>query len=319
MNHSLVQTEGTMMTTTSTRRRVAIPAAAAALALGLAACSDDSGGDDGAAEPSEGQSKLEALQEAGTITVGFAGEAPYSFENDEGELVGASVALQERIWGELGIENVEGVQAEFGQLIQGLNAGRWDVVAAGMSILPERCEQAIFSEPEFQYTTALLVPEGNPDNLSDMQSIAEAQDVQMAAMTGAIEATYAADLGIDAIEVGNPQDGMDAVTGGRADVFALTGISLNWMVDNAGEDPGVEVTDTFVATIDGVEQLGAGGTVFRTEDTELRDAYNEQLAPIVDDEDEYLSVVGDWGFTAGERPAGDFTLTTEDLCAGELG
>ncbi|WP_220035071.1 transporter substrate-binding domain-containing protein [Georgenia satyanarayanai] len=307
------------MTTTSTRRRVAIPAAAAALALGLAACSDDSGGDDGAAEPSEGQSKLEALQEAGTITVGFAGEAPYSFENDEGELVGASVALQERIWGELGIENVEGVQAEFGQLIQGLNAGRWDVVAAGMSILPERCEQAIFSEPEFQYTTALLVPEGNPDNLSDMQSIAEAQDVQMAAMTGAIEATYAADLGIDAIEVGNPQDGMDAVTGGRADVFALTGISLNWMVDNAGEDPGVEVTDTFVATIDGVEQLGAGGTVFRTEDTELRDAYNEQLAPIVDDEDEYLSVVGDWGFTAGERPAGDFTLTTEDLCAGELG
>ncbi|WP_324653970.1 ectoine/hydroxyectoine ABC transporter substrate-binding protein EhuB [Georgenia sp. H159] len=305
---------------TSTRRRVALPAAVAAVALGLAACGSDDNGDGGeAVSPSEGQSTLEALQEEGTITVGFAGEAPYSFENDEGELVGASVALQERIWGELGIENVEGVQAEFGQLIQGLNAGRWDVVAAGMSILPERCEQAIFSEPEFQYTTALLVPEGNPDNLSDMQSIAEAEDVQMAAMTGAIEATYAADLGIDAIEVGNPQDGMDAVTGGRADVFALTGISLNWMVDNAGEDPGVEVTDTFVAVIDGVEQLGAGGTVFRTEDTELRDAYNEQLAPIVADEDEYLSVVGDWGFTAGERPAGDFTLTTEDLCAGDLG
>ncbi len=318
--HCLVQTEGTMMTMTSTRRRVALPAAVAAVALGLAACGSDDNGDGGeAVSPSEGQSTLEALQEEGTITVGFAGEAPYSFENDEGELVGASVALQERIWGELGIENVEGVQAEFGQLIQGLNAGRWDVVAAGMSILPERCEQAIFSEPEFQYTTALLVPEGNPDNLSDMQSIAEAEDVQMAAMTGAIEATYAADLGIDAIEVGNPQDGMDAVTGGRADVFALTGISLNWMVDNAGEDPGVEVTDTFVAVIDGVEQLGAGGTVFRTEDTELRDAYNEQLAPIVADEDEYLSVVGDWGFTAGERPAGDFTLTTEDLCAGDLG
>lgn len=307
------------MTTTSTRRRVAIPAAAAALALGLAACGGDSDGEDGAVEPSEGQSKLEALQEAGTITVGFAGEAPYSFQDESGELVGASVALQERIWGELGIDTVDGVQAEFGQLIQGLNAGHFDVVAAGMSILPERCEQAIFSEPEFQYTTALMVEEGNPFDVHDMQDIVEAQDdgLRMAAMTGAIEATYASDLGIEATEVGNPQDGMDLVTGGRADVFALTGISLNWMVDNAPNDPGVEVTDTFVAVIDGVEQVGAGGTVFRPEDTELRDAYNEKLAEIVGSEEEYLSVVGDWGFTEGERPTGDFT--TEDLCAGNIG
>ena len=316
--HSLVQTEGTMMTTTLSRRRVAIPAAAAAVALGLVACGGDDGGNGGAVETEEGQSKLEALQEKGTITVGFAGEAPYSFTDDSGELVGASVALQKRIWGELGIDNVDGVQAEFGQLIQGLNAGHFDIVAAGMSILPERCEQAIFSEPEFQYTTALMVEEGNPFDVHDMQDIQEAQDdgIRMAAMTGAIEATYASALGIDATEVGNPQDGMDLITNGRADVFALTGISLNWMVDNS-DSPGVEVTDTFVAVIDGVEQFGAGGTVFRPEDTELRDAYNEKLAEIVGSEEEYLSVVGDWGFTEGERPTGEFT--TEDLCAGNIG
>src|SRR5690606_7773447 len=227
------------------------------------------------------------------ITVAFAGEAPYSFQDDSGELVGASVALQERIWGELGIDNVEGVETQWNQLIPGLNAGHFDVVAAGMSILPERCEQAIFSDPEFQYTTALMVEEGNPFGVNDMQDVqaaAEEEGLRMAAMSGAIEATYATDLGIDATEVGNPQDGMDLVTGGRADVFALTGISLNWMVDNAGDNPGVEVTDTFVAVIDDVEQFGAGATVFRPEDTELRDAYNEQLAPIVEDEGEYLSV-----------------------------
>lgn len=308
------------MTNNRARRRLAIPAAAAAVALGLAACGSDSGdGEEGAVEPSEGQSTLEALQEKGTITVGFAGEAPYSFRDDDGELVGASVALQERIWGELGIENVEGEEAQFQQLIQGLNAGHFDVVAAGMSILPERCEQALFSDPEFQYTTALMVEEGNPFDVHDMQDIVEAQDegIRMAAMSGAIEATYASDLGIDAVEVGTPQDGMDQVTGGRADVFALTGISLNWMVDNASGDPGVEVTDTFVAVIDGVEQYGAGGTVFRKGDEELRDAYNEKLAEIVGSEEEYLSVVGDWGFTEGERPTGDFT--TEQLCAGEIG
>ncbi|TDE97434.1 transporter substrate-binding domain-containing protein [Occultella glacieicola] len=307
------------MMTNSSRRKAAMFATAGVVALGLAACGgggDDggeTGGGTGGGDTGEALT-LEQLQEDGTITVGFAGEAPYSFEED-GELTGATVALQERIWGELGIDNVEGVQAEFGQLIQGLNAGRFDVIAAGMSILPERCEQAIFSDPEFQYTTALMVPEGNPEGLTDIQSIADS-GVQMAAMTGAIEATYATDLGISAMEVGNPQDGMDAVVNGRADVFALTGISLNWMADNNPDAP-IEVTESFVANIDGVEQFGAGGTVFRPADTELRDAYNEQLAPIVEDEATYLEVVGDFGFTAEERPTGDFT--TEQLCAGELG
>lgn len=295
-----------------TRHRGVMAVTGGALALVLAACGD-SGDGNGTAEGGEG--RLAELQEAGTITVGFAGEAPYSFMNDEGELVGASVALQERIWGELGIENIEGVQAEFGQLIQGLNAGRFDIVAAGMSILPDRCEQALFSDPEFQYTTALLVEAGNPHGLTNMQSIAES-DVTMAAMRGAIEADYANDLGIEPVLVGDPQDGMDAVTSGRADVFALTGISLNWMVESSGTDA-VEVTDSFVAEIDGVKQYGAGGTVFRQEDEELRDAYNEHLADIVGDEETYLDVVGEWGFTAEERPTGEFT--TEELCAGEIG
>lgn len=298
-----------------TRRRGVMAVTGGALALVLAACGD-SGDGNGTAEGGEGgEGRLAELQEAGTITVGFAGEAPYSFMNDEGELVGASVALQERIWGELGIENIEGVQAEFGQLIQGLNAGRFDIVAAGMSILPDRCEQALFSDPEFQYTTALLVEAGNPHGLTNMQSIAES-DVTMAAMRGAIEADYANDLGIEPVLVGDPQDGMDAVTSGRADVFALTGISLNWMVESSGTDA-VEVTDSFVAEIDGVKQYGAGGTVFRQEDEELRDAYNEHLADIVGDEETYLDVVGEWGFTAEERPTGEFT--TEELCAGEIG
>lgn len=279
-------------------------AAAAAVAMGLAGCTSTETDDD--------SSLLETLQERGSVTVGFAGEAPYSFMED-GELTGATVALHREIFDNLGIDTIDGVNADFGALIPGLQANRFDVVSAGMSILPERCEQAAFSEPEFNYTTALMVAEGNPMDLTDMQSVLDS-GANLVTMTGAIESDYASELGIDGTQVATPQDGMDAVTSGRADVFALTAISLNWMANNNPEAP-VEVTESFVAEIDGVPQVGAGGTVFRTDDQELLDAYNEELAKITSDPEKYLEIVGEYGFTAEELP--DPALTTADLCAGE--
>ncbi len=273
----------------------------------LAGCTATGGGAGGAVSGKT----LAELQEAGTITVGFAGEAPYSFMAD-GKLTGASVALHKKIFANLGIDTVKGVSTEFGALIPGLAAGAFDVVTAGMSILPERCEQASFSEPEFNYTTALMVPTGNPMGLTDMQSIVDS-GARMATLTGAVEGSYADRLGIDATNVGSPQDGMDAVVNGRADVFALTGISLNWMKQNS-PDAAVEVTDSFVANIDGVPQVGAGGTVFVNGNQELVDAYNTELAKITANVDDYLAIVGDFGFTAAELP--DPTLTTTILCEG---
>jgi polar amino acid transport system substrate-binding protein len=279
-----------------------------ASAVALAACSRTNTGGGG----EEGEDLLTTLQDAGKITVGFAGEAPYSFE-DGGELTGATVALHREIFGELGIDEVEGVTTEFGSLIPGLTANRFDAISAGMSILPERCEQAAFSEPEFQYTTALLVPKGNPEGLETLDDVVD-KGLKIATMTGAIEGDYAKALDLDSTEVGKPQDGVDAVSGGRVDAFALTGISLNYKAETSNLD--LEVTTPFVAEIDGVKQVGAGATVFRKEDTSLLDAYNEKLAAIVADKDRYLDIVGEFGFTEEELPTED--MTTEILCSGDL-
>ena len=289
----------------SNKKIAASLAGASLVAASLARCTSTDDTD-------SGQTQLQALQDAGTITVGFAGEAPYSFE-ENGELTGATVALHREIFGNLGIDTIEGVNADFGALIPGLQANRFDVVSAGMSILPQRCEQAAFGDPEFNYTTALMVPTGNPANLTDMQSVADS-GLRLATMTGAIESDYATSLGIDSTQVSTPQDGMDAVTSGRADVFALTAISLNWMKANNPEAP-VDVTESFVAVIDGKPQVGAGATVFRTDDAELLEAYNEELAKITADTDTYLSIVGEFGFTAEELP--DPSLTTAQLCEGD--
>ena len=286
-------------------------AALGVLTLAFTGCASGAGdnGDGDAA-----QNTLEKAQESGTITLAVASERPYSWV-EGGEPTGATIAMHEQIFKNLGIDNIEVEEVEWNSLIPGLNAGRWDVVSAGMSILPDRCEQAAFSDPEIMYTTTLAVPKGNPQGLSDLDSVVEKGDVTLAVQSGAIEEGYAKDLGIsDVIKVDSATAGLEAVEAGRADVFALTAVSLNWMTKDSDA---LETTGAFVQVIDGVEQIGAGATVFRKADTDLLKAYNEELAKITGDEQAYLDLVEPFGFTAENLPPAD--LTTEQLCAGDLG
>lgn len=296
------------MTKRTTRIGIAT-AAIGTLTLGLlAGCSSGDGGD------TEGMNTLEKAQEEGKITLAIASEQPYSWVED-GEPTGATIAMHEQIFKNLGIDDIEIEEVDWNSLIPGLNAGRWDAVSAGMSILPERCAEAAFSDPEIMYTTTLVVAKDNPKKLSDLDSVAAAGDVTLAVQSGAIEEGYATDLGIgNTIQVDSAQAGIEVVQSGRADAFALTAVSLNWMTEDMDD---VETTDAFVQEIDGVEQIGAGATVFRQDDSDLLEAYNEELAKITGDEGTYLDLVEPFGFTAENLPPAD--LTTEQLCSGELG
>lgn len=280
-----------------------LTALSAAALLALTACGN--GGDDAAEDTNDGE----------VITVGIAGEVPYSYLDDEGNPTGATVALAERIFGDMGYE-VEAELVDWDNLIPGLNAERFDAISAGMSITPERCEEAAFAEPEIMYTTALVVEEGNPLGVENLDDVLEAQesgeDITLATLTAGIEAGYATDLGLDYDGVGSADEGIEMVQGGRADVFAMTAISLTQMTE---ETEGLEVTEAFVQEIDGVLQYGAGSTVFRQNDTETLDEYNEHLAELKSS-GELGDILGEYGFTDAEVPPED--MTTEALCAGDL-
>lgn len=259
----------------------------------------------------EGGSLLDKLKESGTVKIGFAGEEPYGFKQD-GKPTGESPAVVGYIFEQLGVPNMEATVAEFKTLIPALTAGRFDVVAAGMSILPERCEQAAFSEPVYVGSTAIMVKEGNPKGVTDLKSVAELPDFKLGVMTGAVEKDFATAAGVKEgqIEtVASQQDGVDQVKAGRIDGFCLTSFSLNWI---AKKNEGVEVTKPFVPVIDGEEQSGAGGAVFRKENTDLLDAFNAELKKLHENKEKFLELISPFGFDESAIPPPD--LTTEQLC-----
>ncbi|MER5911645.1 ectoine/hydroxyectoine ABC transporter substrate-binding protein EhuB [Streptomyces sp. NPDC001982] len=269
----------------------------------LTACSKTASGDGGA-------SKLDQLKKQGFVRVAYANEAPYGYE-ENGKLEGEAPTLHQAIFKALGVDELRPTFAEFDGLIPGLQAGKYDVISAGMAIIPERCEKALFSEPEFISPTAMMVKKGNPKHLTDLASAKKA-GATIGVLSGAVEKSYATAAGISEGSIKTlqkQQDGADAVKGGRIDAFVLTGISLRWL---AKTNPQVEVTDSFVPVVDGKEQYSPGGAVFRKGSEELRDAFNAQLKKITSDQAQYVQLIGQYGF--GKDTIPPTSLKTADLC-----
>src|SRR3546814_12789391 len=84
---------------------------------------------------------------------------------------------------QLGIKKIEWITTNFGSLIPGLRAKRFDMVAAEMAILPQRCKEVLFSDPNSSYGEGLLVAKGNPDNVHTYQDFAKS-DKKIAIMAG---------------------------------------------------------------------------------------------------------------------------------------
>ena len=259
----------------------------------------------------QAQTTLEQAKEQGFIRVGFANEAPYGYATPDGKLTGESPEVVRAVLAKMGIAQVDGVLTEFGSLIPGLQAGRFDIIAAGMFVNPKRCEQIQFSEPTYGIGQAFLVTEGNPKGIADYGSIGENKDLKLAVMSGAVEAGYAKDSGVaeDQLVILPDQSSLvAAVKAGRADAAALTALSI---VDMASKNEGVESTKPF-GMVAGQSVVGHGAVGFRKEDTDLYEAFNAALKEFIGSE-EHLALVTPIGFGADYLP----TKTTAELCAGE--
>lgn len=258
---------------------------------------------------------LEAIQQRGTLRVAVANEIPYGYLDMSGQAKGAGPDVIQHIAKALGIEKIEWVPTNFSSLIPGLQANRFDVVAAEMAILPQRCQQVLFSEPNTSYGEGLLVASGNPKNLKRYEDF-KGNDHKVAIMAGADQLEILQKLGVkhDAmVTIANNADAISTVTTGRADAYAATSLTVGQL---ASRSKRVEAASGFQdPLVQGQVMRSWGGFTFSSQSSALRDAFNQELARFKQTET-WKEIVTGHGFSQEDLEQ-SFTQTTETLCAAD--
>lgn len=118
-----------------------------------------------------GNGLLEKARKEGVMRIGLTSGLPYAFMHPDGRLDGVAPTIVRTVLERLGIPRVEGTVVTYGQLIPGLQAGRWDMIGADMSITKDRCAQVAFCDPfTIDYSAYVHLPEFTdpPKTLKDM-------------------------------------------------------------------------------------------------------------------------------------------------------
>ena len=113
---------------------------------------------------------LSEIQNRGYITVAMEGTwAPWTYHDEEGELVGFDVEVAAAVAEELGVE-VRYEEGEWDGLLAGVESGRYDIMVNGVGYTEERAQAYDFSEPYCYNKTALIVRSDN-DEISSLEDL----------------------------------------------------------------------------------------------------------------------------------------------------
>lgn len=235
------------------------------------------------------------------LRVGYAVEAPYAFVDEYGTVTGESPEVARYVASRLGL-NITFVQTDFGALIDQLDEGRYDVIAAGFLITPERARRVRFSRPTFQSTSAALVRRGNPLQLRSADGI-RASGATVAVLATSVTEAMVRRAGVtDAhiVTTANAAAARRALESGRADVLLLPDAAVRWLAaqDGAGA---FEVVSPFEGDA-AAFSVDHGGFAFRLADDELADAWNGVLGGFVGTP-EHLALIEAFGFTHHSLPS----------------
>lgn len=211
---------------------------------------------------------LAGTAQAQTVRIGTEGAyEPWNYIDADGNLAGLDIDVMNELCDRAGFECTF-VQTAWDTIIPNLNAGNYDVIAAGMSITEERAEAvnftADYSPPESSAWMMRADTEFDPGSI---------EGVKIGTQTGTIQAGYVEENlseGNTLSTFATAPDALADLMSGNIDVI---------LADKSYVDETIAASGDALKTLDETVKIGGGvGAALRKADTDLLAQLDEALA-----------------------------------------
>ncbi|HKJ95688.1 MAG TPA: ectoine/hydroxyectoine ABC transporter substrate-binding protein EhuB [Gammaproteobacteria bacterium] len=257
---------------------------------------------------------LQNIKDRGFVRIAVANEIPYGYVDANGDAKGAGPDVAKAVLKSMGIDEIQWVVTGFSSLIPGLKANRFDMAAAEMAVLPQRCKQIDYSTPNTTYGEGLLVQKGNPKDVTSYDQFSKDNDLKVAIMAGADQLDMLQDLGVPQgkmVMINNNADAISTVATGRADAYAATGMTAAQLADKSDR---VQIVQNFKdPVINGQEVRSWGAFAFNKNADSFREAFNKAFEKYKKT-DEWRKTLRSYGWTKHDIDK-SFDKTTKQLCS----
>lgn len=202
------------------------------------------------------------------IVVGTEGTySPFTYHDDNGDLVGYDVDVARAIAEEMGVE-IEFMEVNWEGLLQSIDTGQVDAVFNQVGVTEEREEKYLFTDPYLYSYPVLLVHEDN----DDITSFEDAEGLTTSLNVSSNYAGIAEDYGIEIVPSETFNNDIELLVSGRNDVVINDSVAF---ADLLKERPDIPVK--IAATLDEANIVAAP---LKADNEELQAAINEALAAL---------------------------------------
>lgn len=219
-----------------------------------------------------------------SVGVGLAAEAdklviategaypPFNTVGPDGQLSGFDVDIANALCREMNVE-CELVAQDWDGLIPGLQAGKFDVIIASMTITEERKKQVLFTKKYYATPLSLVVLKGGVRTIDPARLAGKTVGAQAATVQSQYAEEHYAPAGADIKQYPNYEDAVADLNNGRLDVVISDKLFLMQWLEGAGKD-----CCELVGDIPGTET--EAGIAVRLREEALRDRFDTALEEI---------------------------------------
>ena len=243
-------------------------------------------------QPVIADGSLEKIKNQGYVVTAVNQELPYAELKSDGSMVGILPEVVDSTLSQLGINESRGIVIDWGAMIPGLQARRYDLVSGGLYINPKRCEAILFSQPILCDAEGFLAKKGHPTGVTSYAELAAHPSATAATCPGCYEHMAAKRFGVDEERIvlwdGNIQNGVQLVRTGRADMLMVPMSSAKDIMSKMDDVDEFELVGPILDLAGGCSAIG-----FNRNDHEFRDAFDAGLKQL-QDSGEFDTILKKW-------------------------